>query len=64
MTFLTQFLQNESGAITIDWVVLTSSVVGLGIAVLMVIAGGVNDASNRIDTEIKEVPETWVDVIK
>lgn len=64
MTILNQFLQNESGAVTVDWVVLTSAVVGLGIAVVMVVAGGVNDASNRIDTEVKEVPENWYDVIQ
>jgi len=32
------FLRDEAGAVTADWVVLTSAVVGLGIAVLAVLS--------------------------
>lgn len=28
------FLQNQSGAVTVDWVVLTAAIVGLGVAVM------------------------------
>ena len=32
--FFKRFAQDESGAVTVDWVVLTAAIVGLGIAVL------------------------------
>eukprot|EP00237_Pycnococcus_provasolii_P006599 CAMPEP_0206122598 /NCGR_PEP_ID=MMETSP1472-20131121/2220_1 /ASSEMBLY_ACC=CAM_ASM_001108 /TAXON_ID=41880 /ORGANISM="Pycnococcus provasolii, Strain RCC251" /LENGTH=34 /DNA_ID= /DNA_START= /DNA_END= /DNA_ORIENTATION= len=31
-TFIQNFLKDEDGAVTVDWVVLTAAVVGLGIA--------------------------------
>lgn len=33
MDRLKQFAQNESGAVTVDWVVLTAALVALGIAI-------------------------------
>ena len=41
MTFILQ----EDGAVTVDWVVLTAAVVGLGFAVIATIAGGALDHS-------------------
>lgn len=32
MTFIKKFCADESGAVTVDWVVLTAAVVGLAIA--------------------------------
>lgn len=32
MTFIKKFFAGESGAVTVDWVVLTAAVVGLAIA--------------------------------
>ena len=40
------FLSEERGAVTVDWVVLTAAVVGLGLATTAVVAVGVNDATN------------------
>ena len=31
------FAKNEDGAVTVDWVVLTSAIVGLGIAVMLIV---------------------------
>ncbi|TFL18925.1 hypothetical protein [Jannaschia formosa] len=39
------FLRAESGAIAVDWVVLTSALVGLGLAVMAVIRLGLQDLS-------------------
>lgn len=50
-TFL-EFLRNDEGAVTVDWVVLTAGTVSMSIAVLTVVAGGINSASNSISTEI------------
>jgi len=46
------FKNDESGAVTVDWVVLTAAFVGLGIAVLAAVSDGVNDLSSDIDTQL------------
>ena len=48
------FRNDEDGAVTVDWVVLTAAIVGLGIAVYGVISGGIEDLSNDINTELKK----------
>jgi len=45
---LYNFSNNESGAVTVDWVVLTSAIVGISIATIILISGGVQEASNGI----------------
>jgi len=43
---LFRFFNDESGAVTVDWVVLTAAIVGLGIAVIASVSGGaLNTAS-------------------
>ena len=37
-TPLFKFYQDQSGAVTVDWVVLTAAIVGLGVIVLLPIA--------------------------
>ena len=49
---LFNFLKNEDGAVTVDWVVLTAAIVGLGIAVMTSVGGGVTDLSGDIATEL------------
>ncbi|MDO6616362.1 pilus assembly protein, partial [Pacificibacter sp. 1_MG-2023] len=34
------FQADEDGAVTVDWVVLTSAIVGLGVAVLATVSSG------------------------
>jgi Flp pilus assembly pilin Flp len=38
--FLKNFRNDESGAVTVDWVVLTAAVVGLGVAAYGSVKGG------------------------
>ncbi|RYH10707.1 Flp family type IVb pilin, partial [Tropicimonas sp. IMCC6043] len=45
------FRNDEDGAVTVDWVVLTAAIVGLGIATLAVISGGVEDLSGDISNQ-------------
>jgi len=52
MSTVSQFTKDESGAITVDWVVLTAAIVGIAIAVISVISGGVESASVGIDDEL------------
>ncbi len=47
------FRNVEDGAVTVDWVVLTAAIVGLGIAVYGVVSGGIGDLSQDIDTQLE-----------
>jgi Flp pilus assembly pilin Flp len=46
------FKNDESGAVTVDWVVLTAAIVGLGIAVTAAIGPQITNASNQIATDL------------
>ncbi|MBY4895042.1 hypothetical protein KUL25_19965 [Rhodobacteraceae bacterium N5(2021)] len=46
--FIKNFAADESGAVTVDWVVLTAALVGLGLAVMAVVSGGVEDLSTEV----------------
>jgi Flp pilus assembly pilin Flp len=46
------FAKSESGAVTVDWVVLTAAIVGLGLAVMAVVSDGIGNLSNDIDTQL------------
>ena len=43
------FFADESGAVTVDWVVLTAALVGLGLAVMSLVSGGIEDLSDDIN---------------
>lgn len=45
------FIKNESGAVIVDWVILTAAVVGFGMAVISVVSGGVNAPSASINAQ-------------
>ena len=45
---LFNFLKNEDGAVTVDWVVLTAAIVGLGIAVMASVGDGTTQLSDTI----------------
>ena len=47
------FAADESGAVTVDWVVLTAAVVGLGLAVLSVVKPGAETMSNNIKAQLE-----------
>lgn len=46
----------ESGAVTVDWVVLTAALVGLGLATMSVVSSGVQDLSTDIDVQLTNTP--------
>jgi len=46
------FRNDESGAVTVDWVVLTAAIVGLGLAVMTTVSGGLTTAANSINSEL------------
>jgi hypothetical protein len=49
------YLKSENGAVTVDWVVLTAAIVGLGLAVMAVVSGGVADLSGDVNVELASV---------
>lgn len=49
------FLSNESGAVTVDWVVLTAALVGLGLAVMSVVSGGIETLSTSISDDLASI---------
>ena len=48
------FHADESGAVTVDWVVLTAALVGLGLAVMGVVRGGIENLTDDIGTELNK----------
>lgn len=42
------FIHDQSGAVTVDWVVLTAGVVGLGIYVTAQVGGGIQTLGQKI----------------
>jgi len=57
MNNFVKFIKNESGAVTVDWVVLTASIVGIAIAVVALISGGVQSASNGVNDGLTTASE-------
>lgn len=49
-----KFAKSEDGAVTVDWVVLTAALVGLGIAVIVLVGSTTADTSTSIGTFIGE----------
>jgi len=47
------FANDESGAVTVDWVVLTAAIVGLGLIVMQTVGGGIEDLAGKIETDLK-----------
>lgn len=52
MTKFSAFLKDESGAVTVDWVVLTAAVVGLGLVVFTYIQPAISQLASDIGDEI------------
>ncbi|SHL48978.1 Flp pilus assembly protein, pilin Flp [Roseovarius litoreus] len=50
--FFKKFRSEEDGAVTVDWVVLTASVVGLAVGGVVVIKDGVDGLAGNIGTEL------------
>ncbi len=56
MTFFANiktFAADESGAVTVDWVVLTAAIVGLGIAVIASVRTGTQEVGDMIQTSLE-----------
>jgi Flp pilus assembly pilin Flp len=52
--FIKNFRNDEDGAVTVDWVVLTAAIVGLGIAVLTSVGTGTTALGNKISSNLSD----------
>ena len=52
LNYIENFARDEDGAVTVDWVVLTAAIVGLGIAVMNQVGTATNDLATKIETEL------------
>ncbi len=50
--FVREFMRDETGAVTVDWVVLTAAIVGLGFAVLQSAGGGSIDLADKVSSSM------------
>lgn len=57
---LSKFSNDCSGAVTVDWVVLTAAIVGLGFLALNPIASSTDNLSSAVATNIKAQPVGYV----
>lgn len=48
--FSKKLAADETGAITVDWVVLTASIVGLGVAAVSAITGNMGNVGANVDS--------------
>ena len=58
LNFIKAFHTDEDGAVTVDWVVLTAAIVGLGIAVLTSVSNGAEIMASNIDQELQTAVPT------
>ncbi|SLN49566.1 Flp family type IVb pilin [Pseudooctadecabacter jejudonensis] len=54
LNFIKNFRNDEDGAVTVDWVVLTAAIVGLGIAVLSSVSGGTTALGDKISSQLSQ----------
>jgi Flp pilus assembly pilin Flp len=53
--YLTRFWDEQSGAVTVDWVVLTAAMAGFGFAVASIITTAANDPADGMGARLAEM---------
>ncbi|WP_095588259.1 hypothetical protein [Actibacterium ureilyticum] len=51
-SFVKQFFESESGAVTVDWVVLTAAVVGMAVGVILLFNSGPQNVASKISDSV------------
>jgi len=52
---LLRIRNDEDGAVTVDWVVLTAAIVALGLAVGTAVSNGATDLAGDVGTELTDM---------
>ncbi|WP_282025617.1 hypothetical protein [Limimaricola cinnabarinus] len=55
LNFFKSFANDEAGAVTVDWVVLTAAIVGIGVAILATVSDGVDTLAENIESGLDTV---------
>ncbi len=53
MNIFKAFKNDESGAVTVDWVVLTAAIVGLGMVVMTTVGEGITGLGEEIVSDLE-----------
>ena len=56
--FIKNFRKDEDGAVTVDWVVLTAAIVGLGIAAVTTVSNGIDTAATELVTDLSAASDS------
>ncbi len=51
-TLLASFRSDQSGAVTVDWVVLTAAIVGIGMVVMTTLSGPISSTADAIADDV------------
>jgi Flp pilus assembly pilin Flp len=62
MTKFSAFLKDEAGAVTVDWVVLTAGIVGLGMLVSVLVRPSVVNLASGIGVELGDAQTCLLDI--
>ncbi len=54
MQLIAKFFESEDGAVTVDWVVLTAAIVGMGVAVVTTVSRGALDHSTGVGAALEQ----------
>ena len=57
------FKNDESGAVTVDWVVLTAAIVGLGLIVMQTVGGGIEELAGEINADLRSDTSGYVSTV-
>jgi hypothetical protein len=63
MQNLIKFVESEDGAVTVDWVVLTAAIVGLGVAVIASVSSGATDVSGSVGASLESASPPAVEFV-
>ena len=58
MNIVNKFRRDENGAVTVDWVVLTATIVVMGVGVIAIFAPGANSSADAVSTAITNTVAT------
>jgi len=58
-TMINNFFADESGAVTVDWVVLTAAIVGLGLVVMNTVGAGIEGLGTTVATDLTTTDFTY-----
>ncbi|PSK87072.1 hypothetical protein CLV79_103119 [Limimaricola soesokkakensis] len=60
LNFFKKFSRDEAGAVTVDWVVLTAAIVGLGVAIMTQVTTGAKTLAGDISSDLSgQVGKTY-----